>query len=98
MESREAASVPQMLGTWYQLDCTCFLLLGLSLSPVSYLFFLSNLFILREKQSKWGRGTERGRERNPNRLRPISVEPSAGLELINHEVMTWAEIRSQMLN
>ena len=39
---------------------------------------------------------EREREK-PKQALPISVEPSAGLELINHEVMTWAEIKSQML-
>ena len=35
--------------------------------------------------SKWGRGRESGRERMriPGRLRMISAEPDAGLELTN---------------
>ena len=29
---------------------------------------------------------------------PVSAEPDVGLELTNHEIMTWAETKSQMLN
>ena len=47
---------------------------------------------------KLGRGAERGRERIPSRLHIASVEPNAGLELTNHEIMTWAKINSWMLN
>ena len=37
---------------------------------------------------------ERGRERN----RAVSTEPDAGLNLTNHEIMTWAKIKSRMHN
>ena len=29
---------------------------------------------------------------------PMSTEPDMGVGPINHEIMTWAEIQSQMLN
>ena len=69
---------------------------------MEYLFFLS-LFVLRERErthvhTSKGRGGERGRERIPNRLCSVSVEPDMGLGPMNHEVMTWAEIRSLSLN
>ena len=35
-----------------------------------------------------GRGRERRRERIPSRLCTVSMEPDAGLELMNHEIMT----------
>ena len=35
----------------------------------------------------------RGREWIPNRLHAVSTEPDAELELTNHEIMTWVEIR-----
>ena len=42
-----------------------------------------------------GRDRERGRDRIPSRLRAVRTEPNAGLDLRNHEIMTWA---SWMLN
>ena len=56
------------------------------------------LFILRERVCKLGRGRERERERIPSRLRAVSAEPSMGLELTNHEIVTRAEIKNQTLN
>ena len=35
-----------------------------------------------------GRGSERGREGIPSRLRAGSTEPDVGLDLTNHEIMT----------
>ena len=35
-----------------------------------------------------GGGSERGRERILSRLCAVNTEPSAGLELMNHEIMT----------
>ena len=35
-----------------------------------------------------GRGRETGRERIPSRLHAVSTEPEAGLELMNHEIVT----------
>ena len=43
-------------------------------------------------------GAEREGERIPSRLWAISMEPDAGLHLANYEIMTWAKIKSQMLN
>ena len=61
------------------------------------LFFLS-LFILRERDRERKGQRERGGERIPSRLHTVSTEPKAGLELMNHEIMTWAEIQSWLLN
>ena len=41
---------------------------------------------LRERVS--GEGAERERERNPSRLCTVSAETDAGLELMNHEIVT----------
>ena len=49
----------------------------------------------RETESMSGGGAEsegdRGSEAG-SRLRAISTEPDAGLELTNREIMTWAEV------
>ena len=45
-----------------------------------------------------GRGRERGRERIPSRLCIVSEESNSGLKPTNHKIMTWAEIKSQILN
>ena len=45
-----------------------------------------------------GRGRERGRERISSRLRAVSSEPDVGLDLMNCEMMTWAETKVWMLN
>ena len=50
------------------------------------------------ERGEWERGSKRGRERTPSRLCTDSTEPDAGLDLRNLEIMTWAEIKSQMLN
>ena len=52
------------------------------------------LFILRERERKWGWGAGG----IPSRLRAVSAEPEAGLDPMNHEIMTWAEMKSQILN
>ena len=46
---------------------------------------------------KWG-GEEREEERAPSRLNAVSTEPSVGLNLTKHEIMTWTEIKSWTLN
>ena len=43
---------------------------------------------LRERERAGGSGTERGRERIPGRLRTVSTEPDAGLDLTNCEIVT----------
>ena len=45
-----------------------------------------------------GRDRERRRERIPIRLYAANVEPDAGLELTNIEIMTLAETKSRILN
>ena len=62
----------------------------------SYIAFLFLKFIYIWKGG--GRGSGRGRERIPGRLSTVSMELDVGLELTNHEIMTWAEIKSWMLN
>ena len=42
-------------------------------------------------------GAEGDGERIPDRLRAVSLEPDARLELTNREIMPRAEIKSQML-
>ena len=57
-----------------------------------YFFFNVYLFLgQRETENEWGRGRERGRHRigNISRLRAISPEPDAGLELTDREIGTW---------
>ena len=44
------------------------------------------------------RERERERERGTNRLDTISTEPEVGLKLTMHEIVTWAKIKSWMLN
>ena len=54
------------------------------------------MFIFRERESESRGGAERGREREriPSRLHSVSAELDAGLELMNCEIMTRAEIQS----
>ena len=52
----------------------------------------------RDRQSVRGGGAEREREGDTeseasSRLRAVSTEPDAGLELTNHEIMTQAKVR-----
>ena len=46
----------------------------------------------RERENKQGRGTERGRKTIPKGLCADSKQHDAGLELINHEIITWAKV------
>ena len=57
------------------------------------IFFLS-LFILRETETAQVGEGQRGRERESQ----AGSEPNAGLELMNCEIMTWAETKIQMVN
>ena len=43
-------------------------------------------------------GAKREGERIPSRLCTVSTELSVGLYLTNHEIMTWAKIKSWTLN
>ena len=48
--------------------------------------------------SEQGRGAEREGERIACRLHTVSMEPNTGFKPANHVIMTWAEIKTQMLN
>ena len=60
-----------------------------------FLIFFSTFFIYfwdRERQSMNGGGAEREGDTESetgSRLRAISPEPDAGLELTDHEIVTW---------
>ena len=70
-------------------------------TDILFSFFKVYLFILREqaraRTHKWGRGRERGRERIPSK---ICAEHGAWHRARSHnlEIMTLADIKSQMLN
>ena len=51
-----------------------------------------NVYLFLERESTSGAGTERGGQRIRSRLCADSSKPDAGLELMNCEIMTWAEI------
>ena len=51
-----------------------------------------NVYLFEKESTRWGRGRERGRHRIQSRLQALSCadssEPDAGLEPMNHEIMT----------
>ena len=52
-------------------------------------------FLVRESESASGEGAEREGDTEfeaGSRLQAVSTEPDTGLELMNHEIMTWAKI------
>ena len=58
------------------------------------IFFFNFYLFLRERQSTSRGGAERGGDKESeagSRLWAVSTEPDVGLELINREIMTWAE-------
>ena len=58
-------------------------------------FFFNFYLFLRQRQSMSGEGAERGdTESKPGSgLWAVSTEPDTGLELTNHEIITWAKVR-----
>ena len=66
-----------------------------------FFFFFNFVYFETEGENMHAREEEtreRKRERIPTRLCAVSAEPNVGLDLTNHEIMTSAEIKSQMLN
>ena len=65
-------------------------------SLISIFFNFLNLYLLlREIQNMSRGGAEREGDTKSKagyRLRAVSTEPDAGLELMNCEIMTWAEV------
>ena len=61
------------------------------------------MFIYFEREREWVRRgregqTEKGWKRIPSRLHAVSSGSEAGLDPRSHEIMTWAEMKSQTLN
>ena len=60
------------------------------------IFFLTFLFIFEtERDRAWtGEGQREGDTESEagSRLRAVSTEPEAGLDLTDREIMTWAEV------
>ena len=79
---------------WFLFWDFCAFLYGLFLF-LSF-FFYKCLFIFETESASRGEA-ERKRERISSRLCTVSTEPDEGLNLTNHEIMTWAEIKSQTL-
>ena len=67
-----------------------------ALMSSNFLFFNVYLFLrVRETGHEWRQGRER--EGDPeskagSRLQAVHTEPDAGLELMNHEIVTGAEV------
>ena len=63
--------------------------------PEPLKFFFSFIYFWEtETEHKWGEG-QREKETESkagSRLWAVSTEPNVGLELTNHEIMTWAEV------
>ena len=56
------------------------------------------VFWQKQRECEQSRVRKRGRERIPSRLHTVSTEPPTGLELRNHEIMTWAKTKSWPFN
>ena len=69
----------------------------LSLGWISYSLFLMSIYFEREKV-QGGVQRKRGRERIPRGLHDVSPETDVRLSVTNSEIMTRAEIKSQLLN
>ena len=83
-----------LVSTWESFLVVC-VYVFLYLSSFSSPYFSVYLF-LRERAHKYGRGRERERETEceaGSSLCAICSEPNAELELMNCEIMTWAEVR-----
>ena len=52
----------------------------------------------REREREQRRGRERRKERIPSGIHTVRVEPNAGHQSTHHKIMTWVEIKSQILN
>ena len=60
---------------------------------LSYIYFLNIYLFLRESTSTEGTEREGNKESKAgSRLWAVSTEPNVWLELINHEIMTWAKV------
>ena len=56
---------------------------------INFKYFFKFIYLcLRDRESEQGKGKERGRDRIPSKLRTVSTEPDAELELTNLEITT----------
>ena len=55
---------------------------------LSFFFKIFNIYLFLQRDSKWGKGKERGRERILRGLSDVSAEPDEGLHPTNCEIMT----------
>ena len=61
---------------------------------ILFCFYFFNIYsFLRKRQSVSRVGTEREGDTAGSWLWAVRTEPNAGLELTNHEIMIWAEVR-----
>ena len=105
--SRVAAPACIPIGhCFYNCECMIWNLGKLLSKPVTlhfspdYFNFFFNVYFWERERKRAREGQERGKHRIHSRFqaRDVSTEPDAGLELMNHEIMTWAKIKSQTLN
>ena len=66
------------------------------LGEISLILFLKFTYLFWER-ARHEQGKGREKEQILRRLHTTSMEPDAGLKLINGEIMTWAEIKSLTL-
>ena len=60
----------------------------------NFILYLKFIYFERERE----RERHREGERFPSRFHTVGSEPNMGLELMNHEIVTWAKIKSRTLN
>ena len=63
-----------------------------------FIYLFMYLFWERARACLWAGEGQRGRERIPSRLCTVDTGPDVALDLTDCEIMTWAEIKSRMLN
>ena len=62
------------------------------------------IYLFREIEHTWAltqaeqAHREKGRKGIPSRFHTVSAQSNIGLELTNCEIMTWAKVKSKMLN
>ena len=88
------ATLPHPLPPSFPSSCCRILSVGLSRGEV---FGFLSLFIYCERV-RAGEGQREKRERIPSRLHTVGMEPDVGLEPVNREIMTRAEIKTQTLH
>ena len=79
-----------------RIDGNMWLFYNLCLTLYIFLKIFLNIYLFWERQSMSSGGAEREEDTESkagSRLRAASTEPNTGLELRNHEVMTWPEVR-----